>query len=70
MHVAGKIIATSGHSEAGMRYAHHMGSAEHVPAIGWAMAGERRIELSGYDYPDLSAAQLEAKALALLRRRS
>lgn len=68
MHVAGKEKIRSGHSEATYRYAHHMGSGERVPAIGWAAQGARRIEISGDEYPNLDAVQLEAKARAILAR--
>lgn len=68
MHVAGREKVTSGHREAYYRYAHHMGSGESIPAIGWAERGARRVELSDLEYPGMTAAQLEAKAVAMLRR--
>ena len=62
----------SGHREATMRYAHHMGSCEYMPAIGWAQYADHpdtRCELSGYQYPDLDAAALEAKCRAIVNNR-
>jgi hypothetical protein len=59
----------SGHVEAAYRYTHHMGSGERVPAMAWATWRAGRVELCGDDYPTLDAAQLEAKAVAILRSR-
>lgn len=62
----------SGHTEAGVRYAHHMGSCEHVPAVGWAQFADRpetRLALSGYDFPGMDGAALEAKCKAILLNR-
>lgn len=59
----------SGHSEATYRSAHHMGSGEQLPAEAWASWHSGRVELSGAEYPGLTAAQLEEKAIAILRNR-
>jgi hypothetical protein len=61
----------SGHSEACYRYAHHMGSGEQLPAEGWAHEHgcDNRVEVSGAEFPQLTAAQLEEKAVAILRNR-
>ena len=59
----------SGHIEATYRHAHHMGSGERVPSMAWATWRAGRVELCGDDYPTLDRAQLEAKAVAILRNR-
>lgn len=61
---------TSGHTEATYRYAHHMGSGERVPATAWATWRQGRVELNGDDYPNLAPAQLEQKAVAMVRART
>jgi hypothetical protein len=62
----------SGREEATMRYASHMGSCDYVPALGWAQIKgkpETRVERSGYEFPDMDGAALEAKCAAILRNR-
>ena len=66
MHVAGRQKIKSGHTDATYRYAHHMGSGEQIPAIGWALRGDRRVEISSLDYPGLDGPALEAKARQLV----
>jgi hypothetical protein len=60
----------SGHIEVSYRYAHHMGSGERVPAFAWATWRAGRVELCGDDYPNLTAAELEQKAVAIMRQRA
>lgn len=66
MHIAGREKIISGHTEAGYRYAHHMGSGEAIPASAYARTSETIVSVSGYDHPGMSGAELEAKALAFL----
>lgn len=60
----------SGHIEATYRYAHHMGSGERVPAMAWATYKQGRVELCGDDYPTLTPAELEQRAVAIMRQRA
>jgi hypothetical protein len=59
----------SGHVDATYRYAHHMGSGERVPAMAWATWRSGRVELCGDDFPRLTSAELEQKAVAIMRER-
>jgi hypothetical protein len=62
----------SGHSEATVQYAHHMGSCSDVPAFGWAQIKGKpntRVERSGFEFPEMDGPALEAKCAAILRNR-
>lgn len=53
------------------RYAHHLGSGEHLPAVAraWDRKTGASVEVSGSQYPDLDQPALIEKAVAILRRR-
>jgi hypothetical protein len=46
-----------------------MGSGERVPAMAWAAWRDGRVELDGDYYPNLTPAELEQKAVAMMRQR-
>jgi hypothetical protein len=46
-----------------------MGSGERIPAMAWAAYRSGRVELCGDSYPSLTPAELEQKAVAIMRNR-
>ena len=56
----------TGYVEAASRYAHHMGSCEHIPAYAWAKSGDIYLSLTAEQHPNLEPHQLVSKCKAML----